>query len=131
MLCFDTDWQVEALGKVLIGLQANVNYHNVAMGQGQATDKTRQGQRERERAKQSKERERERERVAILAQVLAALLRLWPRRGLSARPPDPLESRLWRGGGWTRLTGKGLSTTGSRLPDRVAARPVALKLQRD
>ncbi|CAE7559140.1 unnamed protein product, partial [Symbiodinium sp. CCMP2456] len=27
--------EVEALGKVLIGLQANVNYHNVAMGQGQ------------------------------------------------------------------------------------------------
>lgn len=27
--------QVEALGKVMISLQANVNYHNVAMGQGQ------------------------------------------------------------------------------------------------
>ena len=26
---------MEALGKILIGLQANVNYHNVAMGQGQ------------------------------------------------------------------------------------------------
>lgn len=27
--------EVEALGKTMIGLQANVNYHNVAMGQGQ------------------------------------------------------------------------------------------------
>merc|ERR1719321_1718992 len=27
--------EVEKLGKKLIGLQANVNYHNVAMGQGQ------------------------------------------------------------------------------------------------
>lgn len=26
---------MEALGKTMIGLQANVNYHNVAMGQGQ------------------------------------------------------------------------------------------------
>ena len=30
--------EVEALGKVMIGLQANVNYHNVAMGQGQDWD---------------------------------------------------------------------------------------------
>jgi len=31
--------EVEALGKVMIGLQANVNYHNVAMGQGQEPDR--------------------------------------------------------------------------------------------
>ena len=31
--------EVEALGKVMIDLQANVNYHNVAMGQGQEPDR--------------------------------------------------------------------------------------------